>query len=152
MPGLPNSVASLALDIAIAEGKKGVIESAGENRGPEVDVYQLAANNQVGQMWCAKFVWWCFDQAATRLRVADPFPKMFLQSWAVREKKVVTEPMRGDVFVRQARHTALATGPLLSGGFVPAVEGNTWIGQPRKPDGVYETKKTPASQWVFIRL
>ena len=156
MPASPNSVASLAVEIAIAEAKKGAIESAGENRGPEVDVYQLAANNQVGQMWCAKFVWWCFEQAATKLGVANPFPKMFLssalQSWAAREKKVVTEPERGDVFVRQSRHTALATGPLLSGGFVPAVEGNTWIGQPRKPDGVYETKKTPASQCVFIRL
>src|SRR6185503_17975906 len=133
-----DGVSLLAVEIAIEEAGKGVIESTGENRGPEVDIYQLAANNQTGQMWCAKFVWWCFEQAATRLREKNPFPKMFLssalQAWAVRERRVVDTPVRGDVFVRQSRHTGLATGTLLSGGFVPAVEGNTWIGQPRKPD------------------
>jgi hypothetical protein len=150
------TVADLAVEIAIGEARKGVIESAGENRGPEVDVYQLAANNAVGQSGCAKFVWWCFERASLKLRVRNPFPRIFqsaaLQVWAARERKVVREPGRGDVFVRQQKHTGLATGGLLSGGFVPAVEGNTWIGQPRKPDGVYETRKTPAAQCPFIRF
>jgi len=150
------SLAELAVQIGIGEAKKGVIESTGPNRGPEVDVYQMMANNTVGQMWCAKFVWWCFETAARKLAVKNPFPRIFLspalETWAVREGKVVKTPARGDVFVRDHKHTALVTGDLFSGGTFPAVEGNTWIGRPAKPDGVYETTKTQASKCVFIRL
>jgi len=150
------SVAELAVQIGIAEAKKGVIESTGPNRGPEVDVYQTMANNALGQMWCAKFVWWCFETAALRLGVKNPFPKIFLspslQDWATREGKIVGTPSRGDVFVKERRHTGLVTGDPLASGSFPAVEGNTWIGRPRKPDGVYETTKTLVMKCAFIRL
>jgi hypothetical protein len=150
------SVAELAVQIGIGEAKKGVIESTGPNRGPEVDVYQTTANDTLGQMWCAKFVWWCFETAATKLGVKNPFPKIFLspalQTWAAREGKIVKIPARGDVFVREQRHTGLVTGDPLGGGTIPAVEGNTWIGRPAKPDGVYETTKTLVAKCAFIRL
>lgn len=151
----PSPVALLAVEIAIREARLGVIESAGQNRGPEVDEYQLEANGVVGQMWCAKFVWWCFERAASKLHTKNPFPRMFLSSalslWAMRENRVVKQPAPGDVLVKQLRHTGIVAGPVV-GGRVPAVEGNTYIGRPAKPDGVYETSKTVAVECTFFRL
>ena len=80
------TVAQIAVEIALAEAKNGVCENANDNRGPRIDEYQTAANRTVGQKWCAKFVYWCFDQAATRLGVTNPFPRIFgaaeLEAWA----------------------------------------------------------------------
>lgn len=151
----PSSVASLAVDIAIADARRGVFESGGNNRGPEVDEIQGAANHQMGQPWCAKFVWWCFERAALKLKVKNPFPRLFLSSaletWATRAGLIVETPQRGDVFVKEHRHTGLAAGSLLPGLFVPAVEGNTYTINPNK-EGVYVTKKTRADRCTFLRF
>ena len=53
---------------AIADEKRGLFESDGNNRGPELDEIQQSANGQVGQPWCAKFVWWSFERAALKLK------------------------------------------------------------------------------------
>lgn len=155
MQRLVSEVALLAVEIAVEDAHRGVFESAGNNRGPEIDDLQRSANAQVGQPWCAKFVWWCFQRAASRLSVKNPFPRLFLssalESWAVRENLIVGSPERGDVFVKERRHTGLATGPILSGLFVPAAEGNTYTINPAK-EGVYLTKKTRAERCVFFRF
>ena len=155
MPAQIQSLAEVAIAIGLEEARRGVFENANDNRGARIDEYQLEANRTVGEKWCAKFAWWCFEKAAQRLKVKNPFPRIFaaaaLETWALREKKIVPDPARGVIFVKSHRHVALATGPLLSGGFVPALEGNTWTGTVRK-DGVYETKKTKASDCVFIRM
>jgi hypothetical protein len=56
-----SALTDLALQIALDEVKRGVFENANDNRGERVDEYQVAANSTVGQMWCAKFAWWCFE-------------------------------------------------------------------------------------------
>jgi hypothetical protein len=58
------SVATIAVEIALAEARAGVFENANDNRGLRIDEYQTTANSVVGQKWCAKFAYWCFDQAA----------------------------------------------------------------------------------------
>ena len=145
--GAVSEVALLAVEIAIADAKRGLFESDGNDRGPELDEIQQSANGQVGQPWCAKFVWWSFERAALKLKVKNPFPHIFLSSaletWAGRAGLIVKAPERGDVFVKKSRHTGLASGPLLPGMFVPAVEGNTYTVNPAK-EGVYVTKKTRA--------
>lgn len=157
-PAWPDAVslAELAAQIGISEARRGVIESAGPNRGPDVDIYQMSANNTLGQMWCAKFVWWCFETAAVKSGAKNPFPRIYLspalQAWAERAGKIVSTPRRGDVFVKEQRHTGLVTGGPVVNGTFPAVEGNTWIGHPAKPEGVYETTKTQSSKCAFIRL
>ncbi len=68
------SVAEVAVEIALAEAKRGVFETANNNRGPRIDEYQRLANSKLGQAWCAKFVFWCFVQAALRVGVKNPLP------------------------------------------------------------------------------
>lgn len=43
------------------------------NRGPRVDEYQRRTGiNGSGQPWCACFLYWCFDEAASALGRANP--------------------------------------------------------------------------------
>jgi hypothetical protein len=46
----------------------------------------------VAQAWCAKFVFWCFEQAAKRTGVSNPLSKIWgagqLESWALKNTKV----------------------------------------------------------------
>jgi len=53
--------------------------------------------------------------------------------------------------VKAHKHTGLATGPLLPGLFVPAVEGNTWVGfgPTKSPEGVWVTSKTAREHLHF---
>lgn len=155
---MPSELALAAVEEGLQKAKSGILETSGPNRGPELDEIQLAANDTLGQAWCAKFAWWCYELAARKLRTKNPFPKIFLspalETWAAREGRVVKAPDRGDVFVKAHKHTGLATGPLLPGLYVPAVEGNTWVGfgPTKSPEGVWVTSKTPASVCTFIRF
>ena len=71
------SIAELAVSIALAEAKAGVFETANDNRGPRVDLYATGANGVLGEAWCVKFVYWCFAQAAAKMLVTNPMPKIF---------------------------------------------------------------------------
>ena len=50
------SVAEVAVEIALDEARRGVFETANNNRGPRIDEYQTLANKTLGEKWCAKFV------------------------------------------------------------------------------------------------
>lgn len=69
------TISQVALEIAISQ--HGVHESGGNNRGPEVDEYVRTAGLDPtrGYPWCASFMYWCFQQAARLLGIANPFPK-----------------------------------------------------------------------------
>jgi hypothetical protein len=159
-PEFHSEVAKIAVAIALAEAKQGVYETGdndhgpNENYGPRVDEYQQAANQTLGQKWCAKFVYWCFQQAALQLAVVNPFPRIFgaknLEEWGAKENRMVTDPMPGDVLVRTHNHVGLVTEPVLAKGIVPSVEGNTWTGSVQK-EGVYK-KSELLSKCTFIRL
>jgi hypothetical protein len=152
------SIAEIAVEIALAEAKQGVFETANNNRGPRIDEYQKLANNTLGQAWCAKFVFWCYDQAALKVGVKNPLPKIFragqLESWAINQKKTVPIPSLGDVFVKEDRHVGLVAGRWVTGGKIQTVEGNTWSGTTfaNRREGVYLLNNTKVVKCTFLRL
>src|SRR5439155_13016392 len=95
------TLAELAVTIALEEARRGVFENANDNRGERIDEYQRTTSGALGEAWCAKFVYWCYGQAAGRLGVKNPLPPIFgaaqLELWAMRERKIVTSPALGDV-------------------------------------------------------
>jgi hypothetical protein len=151
------SVAEVAVEIALDEAKRGVFETANNNRGPRIDEYQTLANKTLGEKWCAKFVFWCFEQAALRLSVKNPLPRILgageLESWAISQKKIVAIPALGDVFVKEHRHVGLVSGSM-TGGTFPSVEGNTWAGTTfeKRREGVYALKNAKVVKCSFLRL
>jgi hypothetical protein len=153
-----NNVAQVAVEIALEEAKQGVFEDANDNRGERIDEYQQLANSTVGQAWCAKFVYWCFDQAAKRLGVTNPMPRIFgagaLEAWAMAKKNLDTTPALGDVFVKSHRHVGLVAADAVTGGKFKSVEGNTWSGTTfeNRREGVYVVTSTKVATCTFIRL
>ena len=153
-PEFHREVSEAAAKAAELEEVKKVRETNNDNRGPRVDEYQMV-NNTLGQAWCAKFVYWCFMQAALQMKVANPFPRIFgareLEKWGIREKRMVVDPMRGDVLVKLHRHVGIVTGPTIQPkGIVPSVEGNTF--KDVRKEGVYNLKREQLSNCTFIRL
>jgi hypothetical protein len=80
------TLAELAVTIALEEARRGVFENANDNRGPRVDEYQQTTSGVLGEAWCVKFVYWCFEQASGRLGAKNPMPKIFgaaqFEQWA----------------------------------------------------------------------
>ena len=63
--------------VRVVEGEVGIKEHPpGSNRGPRVDVYELAvATWALGKAWCADLVTWAHKEAAKRLGIKPPkFP------------------------------------------------------------------------------
>jgi hypothetical protein len=147
-------VAELAVVVAKEELARGVFETNNDNRGERVEEYLRLLSLPAGLPWCLSFVYWCFNQAASRLAVKNPLPRTglcsALVSWATREQKLVTTPAPGDVLViKPSKHAGLVVGTKLSTGKVPSIEGNTWAGAQQK-EGVY-SKKPRWEDCHFIR-
>lgn len=151
------SVAEMAVSVALEEAERGVYERGNDNRGERVDEYEKLAGMQ-GEAWCAMFVFWCYEQAAARLGLKNPMPRIFgaaqLEVWGVRERKMVTAPAAGDILIREHRHAGLVTGPALRNGTFPSVEGNTWAKSDfaHRREGVYVLDKDKVEKCTFIRL
>lgn len=152
------NVAETAVAIALQEARFGVYERANDNRGERVDEYVTSSGGKPGQKWCAMFVFWCFDQAAGRLGTKNPMPRIFgaaqLELWAGRAKKLVATPALGDILIKESRHAGLVTGPALSTGTFPSVEGNTWANTDfaHRREGVYVLNSEKVAKCTFIRL
>lgn len=59
--------------LIVAATQVGVMEDPpGSNRGPQVDEYLRAVGVSPGYAWCTAFVYWTFQQAATRLQATNP--------------------------------------------------------------------------------
>jgi hypothetical protein len=152
------SIARFAVDVALKEAKSGVFENANDNRGTRIDLYASAANGVMGEAWCAKFVYWCYSQAAATLGVGNPMPKIFgakaLEVWAKRQNKLYDTPAAGDVLIKEHRHAGLVTGPATAAGTFPSVEGNTWAGTTfaKRREGVYVLSNEKVASCTFIRF
>jgi hypothetical protein len=157
MVGMKSTISELAVSTALGEAVQGIFETANDNRGPRVDEYQ-STSGVLGQAWCVKFVYWCFEQAAGRLGMKNPMPRIFavaqFEIWATREKKLVTTPALGDVLIKEHRHAGLVTGPPLSVGTFPSVEGNTWANADfaHRREGVYVLKNEKVVKCTFARI
>lgn len=152
------SISQFAVTIALQEAAAGVFERANDNRGDRVDVYQQSTSGVLGEAWCLKFVYWCFEQAARRLNAKNPMPAIFgaaqFEAWAKSANKLVATPALGDVFVKESRHGGLVTGPTIAGGTFPSVEGNTWAKSDfaHRREGVYALQNEKAARCTFARL
>lgn len=152
-----STLADVAVSVALEEARRGVFERANDNRGDRVDEYEKLAGMQ-GEAWCAMFVYWCYEQAAGRLGVKNPMPRIFgaaqLEVWGVREKRMVTAPVAGDILIKERKHAGLVSGPATSSRKVPSIEGNTWaktdFEHPR--EGVYVLDNEKVSKCTFIRV
>jgi hypothetical protein len=92
------------------------------------------------------------------LGVSNPFPRIFgaseLEAWATREKKLLTTPALGDVFVKEHRHVGLVASDAVTGATFRSVEGNTWAGTTfeNRREGVYTLSNTKVAKCTFVRL
>jgi hypothetical protein len=151
-------VGEIAVAIALREAQMGAYERANDNRGERVDEYVVASGGQLGQAWCAMFVYWCFNQAARQLGVNNPMPAIFgaaqLQLWAKNANKLVATPALGDILIKESRHAGLVTGSALGNGTFPSVEGNTWANTDlaHRREGVYVLKNERVAKCRFIRV
>lgn len=151
------SLAEMAITVAREEAQRGVFESDNDNRGDRVDEYERLAGMK-GQAWCAMFVYWCYEQAAARMGLKNPMPRIFgaaqLELWATREKRVVPAPAAGDILIKEHRHAGLVSGPALSTGTFPSIEGNTWANSDfaHRREGIYVLKNEKVSKCTFIHI
>lgn len=151
----PASLATAALGVARAQ--IGVMEDpAGSNRGPQVDAFlRCVGLNPAGGSfaWCAAFVYWCFNEAATAGGRANPLPKTagVLAHWnKARDRGIprilsataTAQPALvrpGQVFVMDfgggAGHTGFVAE--VHGGKLVTIEGNTNDGGSREGVGVF---------------
>jgi hypothetical protein len=104
------------------------------------------------------FVHWCFEQAAGRLGVQNPMPRIFgaaqLELWAIRERKMVASPARGDILIKEHRHAGLVAGPVTASGTFPSLEGNTWANSDfaHRREGVYALDDERPFKCTFARI
>jgi hypothetical protein len=144
--------------IEFAVSQVGIMEvPPGSNRGPEVDQYlrSVGLNPAAGSFpWCAAFVYFCFQQAATQLGVANPAIKDpgVLDCWnkaghmpvhRIAASEAITTPSLvkpGMVFLLK---TGASTGHMglvekVQGNRLTTIEGNTNVGGSREGIGVFE--------------
>jgi peptidoglycan hydrolase-like protein with peptidoglycan-binding domain len=151
----PHTLLAKALEVAISQ--IGVREKPlGSNRGPQVDKYlkSVGLNPASGHFaWCAAFVYWCYDQAATALGRANPVIKTagVLDHWARAAQKginrITTTAAKnnpslvkpGHIFIIDHGGTTGHTGMVerVSGGKLVTIEGNTNDGGSREGIGVF---------------
>jgi hypothetical protein len=146
--------------IEIALSQEGVREES-ENRGPRVDAYLRAAGVGPGNPWCAAFVYWCIEQAAGKLALANPFPRTAycpdILNWANERDLLTGSPEPGDVFLRigevggetRACHTGFVTHT--SGDHFGTIEGNTNIDGSREGIGVFLRSRPISGSYKFVR-
>jgi hypothetical protein len=140
--------------VRIARTQVGVREWV-DNRGPEVEKYLASVGLGPGHAWCVALVFWCFEQAATRLRVTNPLPKTggVLAHWE-RAPAIVKIPPEtpmdglraipaGTIFFIDHGHEKGHMGLVLAAeSELRTIEGNTNIAGSREGDGVrYRTRR-----------
>jgi len=110
----------LQTTLAVAASQIGVMEHPpGSNKGPEVDRYLEAVGLGPGHAWCAAFVYWVFEKAATTVNVPNPLIKTagVLDHWNKAKREGITRLLPGDV---QEDFSLIKPGLI----FVMRLEGN----------------------------
>ncbi|WP_051079159.1 CHAP domain-containing protein [Methyloversatilis thermotolerans] len=146
------------LDLAGREADRAVREQPrNSNRGPEVEAYLERAGVAAGNPWCCAFVYWNFDEAAKKLRRANPMFRTAhcLTHWnravsagaqRITRKEAIDDPARvraGMIFIMDhgggAGHTGLVER--VEGGLIHTIEGNTDASKTREGGGVYRLQR-----------
>lgn len=132
----------------IAESQIGVREKGGNNKGPQVQVYQSATwLAGTGWKWCAAFVCWCVWQAIQKLGIT---PKGWSRprtagawdfedwgrglkphgpngAWKVFKSTPETPPRRGDIITFTWSHIGIVTGYDAKTKTIYTAEGNASV-------------------------
>jgi hypothetical protein len=158
---LPKIVSGGALakaTLAVARSQIGVGEKPpGSNRGPEVEAYLQSVGLGGGHPWCAAFVHWCAEQAATKAGQPNPVPPTggVLEMWRrarkaglplVEATDAIAQPAlvkSGMVFIMQFSATTGHTGFVeeRDGGRLVTIEGNSNDGGSREGTGVFRLER-----------
>ena len=145
-----SDVRKAAVEIANVEVAKGVKESEGRNRGPEIDKYYWRShcNPSTGYNWCGFFVNYCYDEAAKRLGKPLPFKLSDalwsgtkLKNWCLANWEKVTWdlPLKaGDIYVLYGGHIGMVANSysmdeIFSGSTVVTIDGNQMIDKIHDP-------------------
>jgi hypothetical protein len=131
--------------LVVAQSQLHVREIGGNNHGPEVERYLAFCNAHAGDPWCASFVSWCIDQAATQLGVCYQFRKSAAALALLHRNPnlIIQQPEAGCVFVIDhgdgKGHTGFV-GAVNGDGTISTIEGNTNVHGTRdsvQGDGVW---------------
>lgn len=157
--------------LEIAVSQIGVLEKPlGSNRGKEVEEYLGSVGLGGGYPWCMAFVYWCFEQAAQKLKINNPAVKTggVLNHWVEAGRRNLPRiPMEqarnnpalvvpGMIFIIDtgdpggAGHTGFVE--MVEGGMLTTIEGNTNKGGSSEGIGVFRRKarKIPSINKGFI--
>ncbi len=146
----------LAEVIKVAQGeeaKKVREQPRNSNGGPEVDAYLASVGLGTGYSWCCAFTYWCFEQAARKLKRSNPMFRTggCLKHWQeapgkgaklISSGSALADPSLlrpGMLFVmdhgKGLGHTGLIES--VAGGLLTTLEGNTDGSGTREGGGVY---------------
>jgi hypothetical protein len=163
LPPLAEGSALARAALRHAAEQVGVAEDPpGSNGGEAVEAFLASVGLGAGQAWCAAFVYWCVDRAATETGQANCMPKTggVLEMWrrarkaglpCVSAAEALARPAlvtSGMVFVMDhgagRGHTGFVQA--LSDGRLRTVEGNSSGGGSREGTGVFAlTRRTLGS-------
>lgn len=155
-----------ALEIALAEAKRGVHEVGGNNRGPRIRMYLRNVGLGEGYAWCDAFVSWCLHVAAGRHIPVESAGVGVTYTRARTLRWLVTRPFRGDLVLfdfdsdsQKDDHIGFVERVLrIRGPFwiLRTVEGNTSSGTAGSQDdgaGVYRRfRLVRKSKVAFVRV
>jgi hypothetical protein len=124
-----------ALQLAVAEMKKGAGEKGRDNAGPDVTRYLKPGNGKTGDSWCAAFVSYCFDGGNPgtmpykyTIGAQDTLKQFEKKGWAY-QASVENPPAPGDIIVWWRGKVPGWKGHIgivskYSDGIVTTIEGN----------------------------
>lgn len=158
-----------ALEIALAEAKRGVKEHGGNNRGPMVRQYLKEVGLGEGYAWCDAFVSWCLHKAAGHRLPIESAGVWSTYSRARSLGWLRERPFRGDLVMYDFNHDGgfddhIGFVEKVIGGvskrspvwFLRTVEGNTVSGDAGSQDdggGVYRRRRLVLKKYVaFARV
>lgn len=138
--------------LSFAQSQVGVMERpVGSNQGPEVNAYLASTSVGPGNFWCAAFVYFCFNEAAKKLQIANPLVKTAgcLDHWnRTKAKKIKAADARNDPSLLKPGHIFIIdhggghghTGIIkrVEGGRLITIEGNSNPNGSSNGIGVFE--------------
>ncbi|MXV52468.1 CHAP domain-containing protein [Pedobacter sp. HMF7647] len=149
----PNNL--LAEAIKVAKTQVGTMEEPpGSNKGVQVNKYLASVDCPPGSFWCAGFVYWCFNEAAKSLGVANPLFKTggCLDHWnntngrRIKALDAANNPsliQAGSIFIINHGEGKGHTGIVVKedGGFIHTIEGNSNPSGSSNGIGVFELQR-----------